>query len=191
LTESGLYEVLFLSRKPIAKEFKKGVKALLHDLRTGKKGLDGSPPGDLRTYLIGDRTITFPADTAFNVTLTPKGCVTVRVNGKMKADRPRKEQVREPSPDEIAVQRFLSECCEFDQNSKTRSLELYEVWRKWSKSSTDKAVFYKIFSRVVQDRFGQLVRKCFRRDKKYHRGHAYKGLRLRASDPPVFVPIDE
>ena len=35
LTESGLYEVLFLSRKPIAKEFKKGIKALLHDLRTG------------------------------------------------------------------------------------------------------------------------------------------------------------
>ena len=36
LTENGLYEVLFLSRKPIAKEFKKGVKQLLHDLRTGK-----------------------------------------------------------------------------------------------------------------------------------------------------------
>jgi prophage antirepressor-like protein len=36
LTEAGLYEVLFLSRKPVAKEFKKGVKQLLHDLRTGK-----------------------------------------------------------------------------------------------------------------------------------------------------------
>ena len=36
LTENGLYEVLFLSRKPVAKEFKKGVKQLLHDLRTGK-----------------------------------------------------------------------------------------------------------------------------------------------------------
>jgi len=36
LTEGGLYEVLFLSRKPVAKEFKAGVKKLLHDLRTGK-----------------------------------------------------------------------------------------------------------------------------------------------------------
>jgi anti-repressor protein len=36
LTENGLYEVLFLSRKPVAKEFKSGVKQLLHDLRTGK-----------------------------------------------------------------------------------------------------------------------------------------------------------
>lgn len=34
LTESGLYEVLMLSRKPIAKEFKKGVKKILHKLRT-------------------------------------------------------------------------------------------------------------------------------------------------------------
>jgi prophage antirepressor-like protein len=36
LTENGLYEVLFLSRKPVAKEFKVGVKKLLHDLRLGK-----------------------------------------------------------------------------------------------------------------------------------------------------------
>lgn len=34
LTENGLYEVLMLSRKPIAKEFKKGVKKILHDIRT-------------------------------------------------------------------------------------------------------------------------------------------------------------
>lgn len=39
LTENGLYEVLFLSRKPIAKEFKQGVKSLLRDLRTGKSGI--------------------------------------------------------------------------------------------------------------------------------------------------------
>lgn len=36
LKEEGLYEVLFLSRKPVAREFKAGVKQLLHDLRTGK-----------------------------------------------------------------------------------------------------------------------------------------------------------
>ena len=39
LTENGLYEVLFQSRKPIAKEFKKQVKTILHTLRTtGKAG---------------------------------------------------------------------------------------------------------------------------------------------------------
>ena len=34
LTENGLYEVLMLSRKPIAKQFKKEVKKVLHQLRT-------------------------------------------------------------------------------------------------------------------------------------------------------------
>lgn len=34
LTESGLYEVLMLSRKPIAKQFKKQVKQILHEIRT-------------------------------------------------------------------------------------------------------------------------------------------------------------
>lgn len=33
LTEDGLYEVLMLSRKPIAKEFKKGVKEILKSIR--------------------------------------------------------------------------------------------------------------------------------------------------------------
>lgn len=39
LTENGVYEVLMLSRKPIAKEFKKEVKKLLHALRTKKATL--------------------------------------------------------------------------------------------------------------------------------------------------------
>ena len=34
LTEDGLYEVLMQSRKPIAKEFKKGVKLILKEIRT-------------------------------------------------------------------------------------------------------------------------------------------------------------
>lgn len=34
LTENGLYEVLMQSRKPIAKSFKKGVKAILKEIRT-------------------------------------------------------------------------------------------------------------------------------------------------------------
>lgn len=34
LTENGVYEVLMLSRKPIAKQFKKEVKKILHELRT-------------------------------------------------------------------------------------------------------------------------------------------------------------
>ena len=46
LTEYGLYEVLMLSRKPIAKEFKRGVKQLLHDLRTGKSQLVKQLAGD-------------------------------------------------------------------------------------------------------------------------------------------------
>lgn len=33
LTEDGVYEVLMQSRKPIAKEFKKGVKKILHEIR--------------------------------------------------------------------------------------------------------------------------------------------------------------
>jgi Uncharacterized phage-encoded protein len=36
LTEDGLYEVLMQSRKPIAKSFKKAVKDILKDLRTGR-----------------------------------------------------------------------------------------------------------------------------------------------------------
>lgn len=34
VTESGLYEILMQSRKPIAKQFKKGVKQILHEIRT-------------------------------------------------------------------------------------------------------------------------------------------------------------
>ena len=34
LTEDGLYEVLMQSRKPIAKQFKKGIKAILKEIRT-------------------------------------------------------------------------------------------------------------------------------------------------------------
>lgn len=34
LTENGLYEVLMQSRKPIAKQFKKGVKMILREIRT-------------------------------------------------------------------------------------------------------------------------------------------------------------
>lgn len=37
LTEQGLYEVLMQSRKPVARQFKAGVKALLKALRTGEQ----------------------------------------------------------------------------------------------------------------------------------------------------------
>jgi len=46
LTEYGLYETLMLSRKPQAKEFKNGVKKLLHDLRTGKAQITRQLAGD-------------------------------------------------------------------------------------------------------------------------------------------------
>ena len=34
LTENGLYEVLMQSRKPVAREFKRGIKKVLHEIRT-------------------------------------------------------------------------------------------------------------------------------------------------------------
>lgn len=49
LTEQGLYEVLMQSRKPVARQFKAGVKALLKALRTGEQpAANGQPSG---TYL--------------------------------------------------------------------------------------------------------------------------------------------
>lgn len=51
LTENGLYEVLMLSRKPIAKEFKKEVKRILHDLRVGKTQIAYNIPKTLSEAL--------------------------------------------------------------------------------------------------------------------------------------------
>lgn len=55
LTEAGLYEVLMQSRKPIAKEFKKGVKLVLKEIRT-KGGymvtLDETPEETMARALI-------------------------------------------------------------------------------------------------------------------------------------------
>ena len=49
LTEQGLYEVLMQSRKPVARQFKAGVKALLKALRTGQQPNANSQPSG--TYL--------------------------------------------------------------------------------------------------------------------------------------------
>lgn len=49
LTEQGLYEVLMQSRKPVARQFKAGVKALLKALRTGEQPTANSQPSG--TYL--------------------------------------------------------------------------------------------------------------------------------------------
>ena len=63
LTEDGLYEVLMQSRKPIAKQFKKGVKQILHEIRT-TGGYIASRPGDTseeiiaRALVIAQNTIT-------------------------------------------------------------------------------------------------------------------------------------
>ena len=63
LTEDGLYEVLMQSRKPIAKQFKKGVKQILHEIRT-TGGYKASRPGDTseeimaRALIIAQNTIT-------------------------------------------------------------------------------------------------------------------------------------
>lgn len=62
LTEDGLYEVLMSSRKPIAKQFKKGVKKILHEIRT-KGGYIVTNENDsdedimARAYVIAQRTL--------------------------------------------------------------------------------------------------------------------------------------
>lgn len=48
LTEEGLYEVLMLSKKPVAKEFKKRVKKLLKEIRLNKYKSELSPLDQLR-----------------------------------------------------------------------------------------------------------------------------------------------
>lgn len=62
LTEDGLYELLMQSRKPIAKQFKKGVKKILHEIRT-KGGYLATNENDsdedimARAYVIAQRTL--------------------------------------------------------------------------------------------------------------------------------------
>lgn len=62
LTEDGLYELLMQSRKPIAKQFKKGVKQILHEIRT-KGGYIATNENDsdedimARAYVIAQRTL--------------------------------------------------------------------------------------------------------------------------------------
>lgn len=51
LTEDGLYEVLMQSRKPIAKQFKKGVKAVLKEIRTKGGYITTNPDDDEQTIL--------------------------------------------------------------------------------------------------------------------------------------------
>lgn len=62
LTEEGVYELLMQSRKPIAKQFKKGIKAILHEIRT-KGGYIASSVNDTpeaimaRALKIADETL--------------------------------------------------------------------------------------------------------------------------------------
>lgn len=62
LTEDGLYELLMQSRKPIAKQFKKGVKKILHEIRT-KGGYIASTDADTpenimaRAVLVAQQTL--------------------------------------------------------------------------------------------------------------------------------------
>ena len=62
LTEDGLYELLMQSRKPIAKQFKKGVKKILHEIRTkggyiATNGNDSDEDIMARAYVIAQRTL--------------------------------------------------------------------------------------------------------------------------------------
>ncbi len=55
LTEDGLYEVLMLSRKPIAKQFKKKVKKLLKDLRLNRFNPYENMSKELQAILMVDK----------------------------------------------------------------------------------------------------------------------------------------
>lgn len=62
LTEDGLYEVLMQSRKPIAKQFKKGVKTILKEIRSNGGYIATQPEEDessimARALLVAQRTI--------------------------------------------------------------------------------------------------------------------------------------
>ena len=62
LTEDGLYEVLMQSRKPIAKQFKTGVKAILKEIRKTGGYIVSSPeesPEDImaRALIVAQQTI--------------------------------------------------------------------------------------------------------------------------------------
>jgi prophage antirepressor-like protein len=62
LTEEGVYELLMQSRKPIAKQFKKGVKKILHEIRTkggyiATNGNDSDEDIMARAYVIAQRTL--------------------------------------------------------------------------------------------------------------------------------------
>ena len=62
ITEDGLYEILMRSRKKVAKQFKKGVKAILHEIRT-KGGYIATQQNDTpemimaRALKVADETI--------------------------------------------------------------------------------------------------------------------------------------
>ena len=70
LTESGLYEVLMLSRKPIAKQFKKEVKKILHELRTKGKVTMTAVQEEL-PLLPSDEVLTTVRQLSLSMGLTP------------------------------------------------------------------------------------------------------------------------
>jgi hypothetical protein len=85
LKEDGAYEVLLTSRLPVAKTFRKGVKKLLHDLRTGAKLLSTPTvppfPGTDTHHLfyIGDRPLAAPKGFPLSLSVSKTGVVTVRI----------------------------------------------------------------------------------------------------------------
>ena len=175
LTEDGLYEVFFLSRKPRAKEFKKGVKALLRDLRTGrKKFVEG------HIHVEGKR-IPIPFGKEISaVSINYLGSVTVKFREKSATEkRPRKASAADPDDEEYAadsteglIQRFIQERCVFAPNCRVSSRELYTEWKRWAKKNVHIMVFCSILSRVLQTHFRhEEFQRCFMR----LRSHLYRG----------------
>ena len=76
LTEAGLYEVLFLSRKPIAKEFKREVKKLLHDIRAARLKMSASPPQSIANDGV---SIRVPAGSTVTITRSDREPLVIPV----------------------------------------------------------------------------------------------------------------
>ena len=92
LTEDGLYEVLFQSRKPIAKHFKKGVKQILHEVRT-TGGYISTTPNDTPEEIMA-RALTIAQATLAKREERLK---------QLEAENMRNQIIIEQKEDEIAV----------------------------------------------------------------------------------------
>lgn len=147
VTEDGLYEVLFQSRKPLAKAFKREVKKVLKEIRLGRFA---RMSGDQKTIRVENRTIQIPTGSSVSsVSISKHGAVTVKFqNGTESASKPTKRSPGRPAkekpvpaiaapevtadPVKAAVQEFLGQRCSIDPRHCTASENIWIAWQNWS-----------------------------------------------------------